>query len=224
MTSGYAMATARINQVRQHMSNIIPKRQNNDFLNLLSSQLLEQTSVQSSGELISLLQNTLQQNSGISYESLTNEEKYALKNVDKYSDIIEEAAKKYNLNPSLIRAIIDVESDFRPNLVSSAGAQGLMQLMPSTAKDVGVTDRFDPRENIMGATEYISKQLKRFQGDIKLTLAGYSRGPNAISKLGITPNATDPNEYLKLSSGAQGYVNKVLRMTQVYELAANMKK
>ena len=129
-----------------------------------------------------------------------------------YEQLIEQAAREYNLNPNLIRAVMETESSFRPDLVSEAGAQGLMQLMPDTAKQLGVTDRTDPAQNIRGGSQYLSQMLERFSGDYRLALAAYSRGPGYVESLGIAPNTQDLSQYAKLSEGAQGYVSKVLRL------------
>lgn len=114
-----------------------------------------------------------------------------------YDEIFAQASACYNLPVALLKAITKVESDFNPNDVSSKGAKGLMQLMPSTAAEVGVTDPFDPWQNIMGATKYIRKQLDRF-GDLRTALAAYNTGPGNVKKYGGEP------DYCKR------YVDKVL--------------
>lgn len=101
--------------------------------------------------------------------------------VDKYSDIIEEASAKYNVPVDIIRSIILQESYGKPEAKSKAGARGLMQLMPATAKELGVKNITDPRENIMGGTKYIAEQLKRF-GNIEAALSGYNAGPGTTRK------------------------------------------
>lgn len=137
----------------------------------------------------------------------------------KYNDIIEAAAAKYGLKPSLIKGIIQAESNFNPDSVSSAGAVGLMQLMPETANEVGVTDRNDPEQNIMGACQYIKKLIDRFNGDIKLALAGYNCGPNKVAGLGITSSA-DLAKYNQLSTGVRSYVERVLSYMLGFESAS----
>ena len=102
-----------------------------------------------------------------------------LENVGKYSDIIDEAAGTYNVEPNLIKAVIAAESAGKADSLSSKNAKGLMQLVDSTAKEMGVTNSFDPRDNIMGGTKYLKSLLDRNSGNLKLALASYNAGPTA---------------------------------------------
>lgn len=105
-----------------------------------------------------------------------------------YDAHIQAAAALHGVAVDLIRAVILVESEFDPFAVSSKGAQGLMQLMPFTARRFGVTDPFDPRQNIMGGVQYLRVLLDLFQGDVALALAGYNAGENAVARFhGIPP-------------------------------------
>ncbi len=122
---------------------------------------------------------------------------------------VSQAARTTGLDPALIKAVIQVESSFRTDAVSSCGAQGLMQLMPGTARSLGVTDSFDAYQNVMGGSTYLQQQLNRF-GDIRLALAAYNTGPGRIGGLDIT-NADDPAQYARISEGVRGYVDKVLK-------------
>lgn len=127
---------------------------------------------------------------------------------------IEKAARSTGLDPDLIRAVIRVESSFRSDAVSGAGAQGLMQLMPGTAAELGVTNPFDAEQNVMAGATYLARQLKRF-GDIRLALAAYNTGPGRVASYGIT-NANDAAQYERISSRVRGYVDKVLKYYNQY--------
>jgi soluble lytic murein transglycosylase-like protein len=97
-------------------------------------------------------------------------------------EIIQGAADQYGVEPSLIKAVISVESNGNPQAVSKAGAQGLMQLMPKTAAELGVTDPFDPKQNIIAGTRYLSRLLDRYEGNHKLALAAYNWGMGNLEK------------------------------------------
>jgi len=115
---------------------------------------------------------------------------------------IEAAASLYGVAVDLIKAVISAESEFDPLAVSSKGAQGLMQLMPFTARRFAVTDPFDARQNIFGGTQYLRLLLDMFQGDVSLALAGYNAGENAVTRFrGIPP-----------FKETQGYVQKISRL------------
>ncbi len=98
-----------------------------------------------------------------------------------------EASRRYKVPANLVRAVIRVESNFHPRAISSAGAHGLMQLMPGTAKDMGVSDRFDPRQNIMGGVRYLRLLINKFNGDAKLAIAAYHAGPGIVAARGAIP-------------------------------------
>jgi soluble lytic murein transglycosylase-like protein len=101
----------------------------------------------------------------------------------------------------LIRAVVRAESDFNPMVVSPAGAQGLMQLMPDLAAELGVADVFDPRENIMGGARYLRWLLDRNRGNIPLTLASYNAGPATVSKYRKIPPFRETQRYVKRITG-----------------------
>lgn len=111
--------------------------------------------------------------------------------------IIKEKADKYNLDESLIKAVIKAESGFNPNAVSKAGASGLMQLMPGTARGLGVEDIFDVEQNIEGGAKYLRGMLDRFDGDKSLALAAYNAGPNAVKRYGGIPPYQETQNYVK---------------------------
>lgn len=106
---------------------------------------------------------------------------------DRYDRIITRAARKHGVDNTLVKAVIRAESDFDRNAVSNKGAQGLMQLMPETAKDLAVKDSFDPHENINAGVRYLKTQLNNFQNNVPLALAAYNAGENAVRRYGRIP-------------------------------------
>lgn len=114
-----------------------------------------------------------------------------------YDSYIQGAGYRYSVDPDLIKAIIRVESDFNRYAVSRVGAQGLMQLMPDTAKEMNVSDPFDPMENIYGGTLYMHNLLKMFKGDVRLALAAYNAGPTAVKKANDIPRYPETIRYVK---------------------------
>ena len=113
---------------------------------------------------------------------------------NRYDEYILEAADLYKIPVPLIRAVIHIESSYDPRVVSSAGARGLMQLMPAVCEDMGVTNVHDPRENILGGTRLLRVLANRYDGDLVLTIAAYHSGMGSLAKFG---NSVPPYEYTR---------------------------
>ncbi len=111
--------------------------------------------------------------------------------------IFEEAAQTYGVPLTLLKAVAKAESNYNANAVSAAGAQGVMQLMPATAKSLGVDNPFDARSNIMGGAKYISQKLNQYDGDVELALAAYNAGSGNVAKYGGVPPFTETRNYIK---------------------------
>lgn len=122
---------------------------------------------------------------------------YLNNKVEKWAPQIEQAAKAFNIDINLIKAIIMKESNGNQNAVSPAGAKGLMQLMDSTALELGVSNSFSPEENITGGTRYIAEMIKRFNGNVELALASYNAGPSAVEKYNGIPPYRETQDYVR---------------------------
>jgi soluble lytic murein transglycosylase-like protein len=116
---------------------------------------------------------------------------------NRYNRLIDEASRLYQLPDSFIRAVMRVESDFNPTVVSRAGAMGLMQLMPKTARSMGVSDPFDARQNILGGARYLRILANRFKGDLVLTVAAYNAGQGAVEKYNGIPPYKETQRYVR---------------------------
>jgi soluble lytic murein transglycosylase-like protein len=130
------------------------------------------------------------------------EERNRLRNLFPYHDIVYDKAKKYEIEPSLVFAIIKVESSGKSGAISRKGAKGLMQLMPATARQMNVKNPLNPEENIEGGVKYLRHLLDRFNGDVSNALAAYNAGPRRVRKFGGIPPIRE----------TQQYVNKVLSL------------
>ena len=128
-------------------------------------------------------------------------------NPAEYDQIIASSSAKYGVSPSLIKAVIQAESGYNPNAVSSKGASGLMQLMPGTARSLKVSNSFDPRDNVEGGVKYLRFLLDTFHGDVSLALAAYNAGLGKVAKYGGIPPYNE----------TRTYVNRVLSYMQSYQ-------
>lgn len=115
--------------------------------------------------------------------------------VQPFAAAVAEAAARYGLDPKLLHALVLVESAYRADAVSPAGAAGLAQLMPATAAELGVADRLDPLQSLDGGAAYLARQVIRF-GDIRLALAAYNAGPARVARLGRVPKIKETEDYV----------------------------
>jgi soluble lytic murein transglycosylase-like protein len=120
--------------------------------------------------------------------------------------LVMEAANKYQLSPSLLKAIIKVESNFNPKAVSPKGARGLMQIMPYNFSSLNIRDPFDPRQNIMGGAKYLRQMFDYFESDLVKAIAAYNAGPGNVEKANGIPNIRE----------TRLYVEKVIRYVEHY--------
>ena len=121
-----------------------------------------------------------------------------------YDGLIQTYAAKHGLAPALVKAVIHTESGGNPHAVSRAGAMGLMQLMPENVHEAGVSDPFDPEQNIAAGTEQLSGLMQRYHGDLDLALAGYNAGPGNVHKYGGVPPFAETQSYIRKVRAAMG--------------------
>lgn len=114
-----------------------------------------------------------------------------------YKDVVNRACMMHGMDEALVRAVIEVESDFNRYAISTAGARGLMQLMPETMFYLGVRNPWDPDQNVQGGTMYLKNLLSRFSGDMKLALAAYNAGPGAVERYGSIPPYPQTRDYVQ---------------------------
>jgi len=144
-----------------------------------------------------------------------------LSKTDSLDNIFERAAEKYNVSVDLLKAVAKAESGFNPNAESHAGAQGIMQLMPATARSLGVTNSFDPEQNIMGGAKYLSQMLDKFDGNTELSLAAYNAGPGNVLKYDGIPPFKETQNYVAKVMGYSGKQLSTSFQTNSYKINAS---
>ncbi|BFT73358.1 lytic transglycosylase domain-containing protein [Paenibacillus sp. P36] len=127
-----------------------------------------------------------------------------------FDDLIKEASAKYGVDESLVKAVIQQESDFNHQAVSPAGAKGLMQLMDGTGRGYGVTNPFDPKQNVDAGTHFLSNLIQKYNGNEGVALAAYNAGPGRVDRLGIKNDQDLSNKLHQLPKETQAYVSQVL--------------
>ena len=121
----------------------------------------------------------------------------SLDRLSKYDEIIDRASETYGVDKNIIKSVILAESSAKENAVSTASAKGLMQIIDSTAKYLGINNVWDPKENIMGGAKYLSELLRKYNGNLKFALAGYNAGPGNVDKYNGIPPFTETQTYVK---------------------------
>jgi len=116
---------------------------------------------------------------------------------DELEKMAHEAAERHKLDPALVKAVIEAESNWNPGAVSSKGAQGLMQLVPGTAESLGVEDAFDPEQNLDGGVRHLRTLLEKYDGDLEKALAAYNAGSGAVDRAGGVPNYRETRNYVQ---------------------------
>ncbi len=186
------------------------------FSDILQTQLASGQRVISSQEILAKLDGSKEWKLAADYEAELNTTaaKVATVAPGAILEKIERTAKALGVDPDLVREVVRAESNFNPNVVSKAGAKGLMQLMDKTAQAMRVRNAYDPDENLAGGTKYLKSLLDRYNGNVKVALAAYNAGPGRVGRLGIDSDEELEAKYNQLPQETQRYVAKIMSRLQ----------
>ena len=220
-TSSDVTQVAQLQGLLDNQTN--PDGQDPLFSDVFENELQKYQHVISKEQVLAELDGTNQQqnswNSSLTYSSpsldlTSNKDESMTWGRQQIVDKIEQVSKRFGVNSSLVREVVRAESNFNPTATSHAGAKGLMQLMDDTARSVGVRNSYDPDQNLMGGTKYLSKLLDRYDGNVKVALAAYNAGSGRVRRAGIETNEDFDRLAANLPQETQRYVAKITTKLQ----------